>query len=122
ILKIQTYSPYTDQYCTDAGQHFYYNNVQYMKSNGQYVKNQPTGTENPEYSHLTVLPGSQQVRIINEGSNNLNVIVYNLQGIRIAERTGSSNFDIPVPVSGCYIITVNDNTQSYTMRKKIVVK
>lgn len=121
ILKIQTYSPYTDQYCTDAGQHFYYNNVQYMKSNGQYVKAEPTETEQPEYSHVTVVPGNKEVKVINDNNSNLNVILYNLQGMRISEHSGNNNFNIPVPVTGCYIITVNDNTQSYTMRKKIVV-
>jgi hypothetical protein len=93
-----------------------------MKNNGQYIKTEPTGVNNPEYAHVKVMLEDKQLKVVNEKGNMITVAIYNLQGIKIVENSGNESYSISLPTSGCYIVTVNDSSESYTMRKKIVVQ
>lgn len=115
MLKIQTYSPTLNQYNTAAGQTFYYNNI-------QFIKDAPSGVENPTSEAIKIKLVGRNLSIINKNDNSLNVTIYNLQGLKIIEKSGNEINNIVLPSPGCYIINASDNKEKGQLRKKITVE
>lgn len=113
-FSIKTYSPYTKKYNTDAGQQFFVTNV-------NYIKDESTGIENPMTDKIKIYSEGKNVRIINESGNKTKIAIYNLQGLKIEDSSNSRTDNFYVKTPGCYIISVSDENNSFTVRKKIII-
>lgn len=114
ILKIQTYSPYLDLYDTSAGQTFYYNNI-------QFIKDSPSAVENKLTDKITINLEDKNLKIDTGNDCKIQVSIYNLQGAKIIHQSGNGNCAVFIPVSGCYIVSISDENETYSVRKKIIV-
>jgi len=113
-FSIKTYSPYTKKYNTAVGQQFLVTNV-------KFIKDESTGLENPMTDKIKIYPDGKNIRILNDTGNKIIISIFNLQGQKIE---GISNFktdNFTIKNSGCYIICVRDENNTFSVRKKIII-
>lgn len=113
-LKIQTYSPFLNQYNTAAGQTFNYTNIQYIKDSPSKLENQLSGK-------IKIWVEGKNLRIINENTGMLSISIYNLQGVKILQQSAMNIDNLRLPVSGCYIVSVREGNNDEIVRQKIII-
>lgn len=112
-FSIKTYSPYTKMYMPEE-------DVQFTDVN--FIKDTSSGIKDFQSDKMKLMLNGKSLIINKEDCKDINISVFNLQGIKIIQRSGSGTENILLPASGCYIIYAIEKSGNVILRKKIIVE
>jgi len=112
-FSIKTYSPYTKMYMPEE-------DIQFTDVN--FIKDTSSGIKDFQSDKMKLMLNGKSLRINNENCKDINISVYNIQGIKIIQRSGNGTENILLPASGCYIIHAIEKSGNVILRKKIIVE
>lgn len=109
-ISIKSYSPYTNSYKPEEDVKF--SDINFIKETSSEIKDFQS-------DNIKLKLNSKSLTIIkNENCKDINVSVFNLQGIKI----GKGTENILLPASGCYIIHAIEKGGNVILRRKIIVE
>lgn len=110
-FTIRTYSPFTKMYKPEEEVHF---------TDVNFIKDTSSGIKDLQSGNIKLMLNGKSLSITNENYKDINTSVFNLQGIKIIQRSGNGAKNIMLPASGCYIIHAIDKNGNVLLRKKII--
>lgn len=112
-FSVKTYSPYTKKYMPEENEQF---------TDVNFIKDTSSGIKDFQSDNIKLILNGKSLSINNENCKNITISVYNLQGIKIIQRSGNGAENITLQASGCYIIHAIDKNGNVLLRKKIIVE
>lgn len=112
-FSFKTYSPYYNTYKPEEY-------VQFTDVN--FIKDNSSGIKDNQSDKIKLMLNGKSLTINNEDYEEINISVFNLQGIKIIQRSVDGTENIPLPASGCYIIRAVEKSGNVILREKIIVK
>lgn len=111
-FSLKTYSPYTKK--DKPEEYVQFTDVNFINAASSEIK---------EYQSdkIHLLLKGRSLSIVNQHVKNITISVFNLQGMKIIQRSVSGTENIQLPASGCYIIRVIDKGGNIINREKIIV-
>lgn len=111
-FSIKTYSPYHNTYKPEEYEQF---------TDVNFIKATSSGKIDFQSDKVKLLLDGKSLSIKGENGKDINISVFNLQGMKIIQRSGNGTENIVLPASGCYIIHAIEKSGNVILRKKIIV-
>ena len=112
-FSIKTYSPFHNTHKPE--EYVQFTDVNFIKDSSSEIKEFQS-------SNIKFMLNGKSLRITNEIGKDINISIFNLQGIKIMQRSGNGTENILLPASGCYIIHAIEKSGNVILRKKIIVE